>query len=79
MGLGDVKLAAVLGAVLGFPLILMGLLYGILAGGWRPSSCWRRDAPTQRCMATARTWPWGHGSSGRSRWACGHKALVLLG
>ncbi len=33
MGLGDVKLAAVLGAVLGFPLILMGLLYGILAGG----------------------------------------------
>lgn len=33
MGLGDVKLAAVLGAVLGFPLILTGLLYGILAGG----------------------------------------------
>ena len=33
MGLGDVKLAAVLGAVLGFPLVLTGLLYGILAGG----------------------------------------------
>ncbi len=33
MGLGDVKLAAVLGAVLGYPLILTGLLYSILAGG----------------------------------------------
>jgi leader peptidase (prepilin peptidase)/N-methyltransferase len=33
MGLGDVKLAAALGAALGFPLILAGLLYGILAGG----------------------------------------------
>jgi prepilin signal peptidase PulO-like enzyme (type II secretory pathway) len=33
MGAGDVKLAAALGAVLGYPLILHGLFYGILAGG----------------------------------------------
>ena len=33
MGAGDVKFAGVLGAVLGYPLILHGLFYGILAGG----------------------------------------------
>jgi leader peptidase (prepilin peptidase)/N-methyltransferase len=33
MGAGDVKLAAVLGAVVGYPLILPALLAGILAGG----------------------------------------------
>jgi prepilin signal peptidase PulO-like enzyme (type II secretory pathway) len=33
MGLGDVKLAAVLGVVLGYPLIFPGLLAGVLAGG----------------------------------------------
>jgi leader peptidase (prepilin peptidase)/N-methyltransferase len=33
MGMGDVKLAAALGALLGFPLIVSGLLLGALAGG----------------------------------------------
>ena len=33
MGAGDVKLAGALGAVLGYPLVLHGLFYGILAGG----------------------------------------------
>lgn len=33
MSPGDVKLAAALGAVLGYPLILQGLFWGILAGG----------------------------------------------
>ena len=33
MGLGDVKLAAVLGALLGFPLVLIALVVGIFAGG----------------------------------------------
>jgi leader peptidase (prepilin peptidase)/N-methyltransferase len=33
MGMGDVKLAAALGALLGFPLIVPGLLLGTLAGG----------------------------------------------
>lgn len=33
MGWGDVKLEAALGAVLGFPLILSGLLAGAMAGG----------------------------------------------
>lgn len=33
LGMGDVKLAAALGAVLGFPLILSGLLLGVIAGG----------------------------------------------
>lgn len=33
MGAGDVKFAGALGAVLGYPLILHGLFYGILAGG----------------------------------------------
>lgn len=33
MGAGDVKLAAALGAWLGFPHILPALLYGVLAGG----------------------------------------------
>jgi leader peptidase (prepilin peptidase)/N-methyltransferase len=33
MGAGDVKFAGALGAVLGFPLILHGLFYGIIAGG----------------------------------------------
>ena len=33
MGLGDVKLAAVLGALLGFPLTLIALVVGIFAGG----------------------------------------------
>jgi leader peptidase (prepilin peptidase)/N-methyltransferase len=33
MGAGDVKLAAALGAVLGFPLVFKGLFWGIVAGG----------------------------------------------
>lgn len=33
MGAGDVKLAAALGAVLGFPHVFSGLLAGVLAGG----------------------------------------------
>jgi prepilin signal peptidase PulO-like enzyme (type II secretory pathway) len=33
MGAGDVKLAAALGAVLGYPLVLWGLFWGIVAGG----------------------------------------------
>lgn len=33
MGTGDVKLAAALGAVLGYPLILRGLFWGVLAAG----------------------------------------------
>jgi len=33
MGTGDVKLAAALGAVLGYPLVLQGLFWGVLAGG----------------------------------------------
>jgi len=33
MGLGDVKLAATLGALLGYPFVLIGLLAGILLGG----------------------------------------------
>jgi leader peptidase (prepilin peptidase)/N-methyltransferase len=33
MGAGDVKFAAALGAVLGYPLVLHGLLWGIVAGG----------------------------------------------
>jgi len=33
MGVGDVKLAAALGAVLGYPVILQGLFLGVLAGG----------------------------------------------
>lgn len=33
MGAGDVKLAAALGALLGFPLVLRGLLWGVLAAG----------------------------------------------
>ena len=33
MGAGDVKLAAALGAVLGWPAVLPALLYGIIAGG----------------------------------------------
>lgn len=33
MGWGDVKLAAALGAMLGWPLVVQGLLYGALAGG----------------------------------------------
>jgi len=33
MGAGDVKLAAALGAVLGYPLIVSALLWGIIAGG----------------------------------------------
>ena len=33
MGIGDVKLAAAGGALLGYPLILRGLFWGILAGG----------------------------------------------
>ena len=33
MGIGDVKLAAALGALLGYPLILPALLGGVLAGG----------------------------------------------
>jgi prepilin signal peptidase PulO-like enzyme (type II secretory pathway) len=33
MGAGDVKLAAALGAVLGYPLVLRGLFWGIVAGG----------------------------------------------
>ncbi len=33
MGAGDVKLAAALGAVLGYPLVLRGLLWGIVAAG----------------------------------------------
>ncbi len=34
MGAGDVKLAAALGAVLGWPAVLPALLYGIIAGGF---------------------------------------------
>jgi len=33
MGAGDVKLAAVLGAVLGFPAVVSALLFGTIAGG----------------------------------------------
>jgi leader peptidase (prepilin peptidase)/N-methyltransferase len=33
LGSGDVKLAAALGAVLGFPLALSGLLLGVVLGG----------------------------------------------
>ncbi len=33
MGMGDVKLAAVLGALLGFPLVLIALFVGIISGG----------------------------------------------
>lgn len=33
MGLGDVKLAGVLGALLGFPLVLRALVVGVFAGG----------------------------------------------
>jgi len=33
LGLGDVKLAAALGALLGFPAVLAGLLAGVLLGG----------------------------------------------
>jgi Flp pilus assembly protein protease CpaA len=33
MGAGDVKLAAALGAVLGYPLVVNGLLWGVIAGG----------------------------------------------
>ncbi|MCE5258525.1 MAG: A24 family peptidase, partial [Chloroflexi bacterium] len=33
MGMGDVKLAAVLGALLGFPLVLIALFAGIISGG----------------------------------------------
>jgi prepilin signal peptidase PulO-like enzyme (type II secretory pathway) len=33
MGAGDVKLAAALGAVLGYPMVLWGLFWGIVAGG----------------------------------------------
>jgi leader peptidase (prepilin peptidase)/N-methyltransferase len=33
MGAGDVKLAAALGAVLGWPAVFPALLYGIIAGG----------------------------------------------
>jgi leader peptidase (prepilin peptidase) / N-methyltransferase len=33
MGAGDIKLEAALGALLGFPLILRGLFWGIVAGG----------------------------------------------
>jgi leader peptidase (prepilin peptidase)/N-methyltransferase len=33
MGTGDVKLAAALGAVLGYPLVLRGLFWGIVAAG----------------------------------------------
>jgi leader peptidase (prepilin peptidase) / N-methyltransferase len=33
MGLGDVKLAGVLGALLGLPLVLYALLIGVCAGG----------------------------------------------
>jgi prepilin signal peptidase PulO-like enzyme (type II secretory pathway) len=33
MGGGDVKLAAALGAILGFPLVIPGLLCGVLTGG----------------------------------------------
>lgn len=34
MGLGDVKLAAVIGLFLGYPLVGMGLLFAFLAGGF---------------------------------------------
>jgi leader peptidase (prepilin peptidase)/N-methyltransferase len=33
MGAGDVKLAAALGALLGYPLVLQGLFWGVLAAG----------------------------------------------
>ena len=33
MGAGDVKLAAALGALLGYPLVVQGLFWGVLAGG----------------------------------------------
>lgn len=33
MGAGDVKLAAALGAILGYPLVFSGLLWGVVAGG----------------------------------------------
>jgi leader peptidase (prepilin peptidase)/N-methyltransferase len=33
MGAGDVKLAALLGAMLGFPQIIVGLLLGFASGG----------------------------------------------
>jgi prepilin signal peptidase PulO-like enzyme (type II secretory pathway) len=33
MGAGDVKLAAALGAVLGYPLVFYGLFWGIVVGG----------------------------------------------
>jgi leader peptidase (prepilin peptidase)/N-methyltransferase len=33
MGLGDVKLAAVLGLYLGFPVSVLGLMFGVVAGG----------------------------------------------
>jgi leader peptidase (prepilin peptidase)/N-methyltransferase len=33
MGAGDVKLAAAMGAILGYPLVIQGLLWGVLAGG----------------------------------------------
>jgi leader peptidase (prepilin peptidase) / N-methyltransferase len=33
MGMGDVKLAAVIGAVVGFPLVFTALILGVLVGG----------------------------------------------
>ena len=44
MGAGDVKLAAFIGAVTGFPAVVSALLIGILAGGSSPSSWSQRGS-----------------------------------
>jgi leader peptidase (prepilin peptidase)/N-methyltransferase len=50
MGGGDVKLAAFLGAILGFPYIITGLLAGFIVGGVAGIALWLMGKRGRRDM-----------------------------
>jgi len=65
LGAGDVKAGAALGALLGFPLILPGIAWGLIAGGAAALLLLvTRRAGRKDAIAYAPTWPWAPGSSG---------------
>ena len=65
LGGGDVKMAALVGAVVGFPGVLAAGLWAAITGGVPPRCCWPRGEPTG-----APACPTGRASRSARSWCC---------